>query len=139
MYRLFYDPSGFRLEALAPMHSNPISEGRQLASVQDPLLTLNMPCQHAQETLTAANRVRLTGPICRNEESEPHPFIGASPVKSSVKNASNHFSATVFFDEDSGKFSTEYIPLVSGENQIEIRFTYKDGEKLSQNLRIVKN
>jgi hypothetical protein len=138
IYDLFYEPAGFNLAALAPMHSNPISEGRHLASVQDPLLTLNIPCNSTQETQTAANRVRIMGPICRGEDSEVQ-IKNTTPMKSSIQNTSNHFNAAVFFDEDSGKFATEYIPLVSGENKIEISFKHKDGETVSQNLRVIKN
>lgn len=134
VYHILYDHSDFTAAALTPMNSNPISEGgRQLASFSSPIATLDIPCDEAQKKETHATKLRLKGILCGWS-----PKMGnATLAKASIINTANQYSATVFTETESGKFSTDYIPLSTGENIIKFEFTYKNGKTISQTMSIV--
>ena len=54
-------------------------------------------------------------------------------------NSANKYSATVFTDVSSQKFSTDYIPLVSGRNAIHVEFSYQGGKTFSRDLALERN
>src|SRR3954469_21117361 len=93
VYQLLYSQNTFYPSALSPMNSNPTSEGRSLASVSEPLLTLEVPCSPTLEQNTQASRVRLKGQICGLskvlDESD-------QKVKAQITNQVNQFQATIF-------------------------------------------
>src|SRR4051794_6854064 len=63
VYNLVYTQGGFQPNALVAMSSNPISEGRSLASGSQSLLTLSLQCDETNQ-VTQANKVRLNGQLC---------------------------------------------------------------------------
>jgi hypothetical protein len=133
IYGLFYDSHGFTPAALKPMAANPISEApRTPASASQAFLNLEIKCAQSHDQDTTAGKVRLAGPLCGTDGSTPATQL----TKTSVMNAANQFSATVFTDVNSAKFSTDYIPLTTGKNVLHLEFTYRNGKAVTQDLTI---
>jgi hypothetical protein len=134
VYNLIYNHKGFHPTALVPMSANPISEGRKLASIPQSNLTWEIQCDQSFEKDTPSNKVRINGPLCGAD-----PFQGASNlIKANIMNTSNQYTATIFTDVGSGKFSTDYIPLQPGKNSIRVEFSYFNGKSFSQDILINK-
>lgn len=134
VYNLFYDQQNFRPAALTPMAANPISEGRAPASVTQAFASVEVTCGDAMNSQkTAASKVRLSGALCG-----VMPGDTGKLVKTVVVNNANQVNATVFTDPNSAKFSTDYIPLNSGQNSIHLEFSYRDGTTYRQNLNFEK-
>lgn len=136
VYQLFYESPNFRATALAPMHANPLSEGRSPASTSSQsFMNLDVRCENNAERDTSASKVRLNGALCGADASEDSSKL----TKTSVVNTANKFNATVFTDTTANKFSTDYIPLNPGRNAIHIEFAYRSGKIVSQDVVIQKN
>ncbi len=130
LYKLFYNYDAFNPIALVPLNSNPISEGRSLASVTPVLLNVDIPCDKPVTITSQASRVRLHGQLCGVNPNE-----GASKLaKMTIINSANQFNATVFTDVYNEKFSTDYIPLNTGINSIQLNFSYLDKKPVSQEI-----
>ena len=124
-YRLVNDRDGFEPSILAPMASNPISESRAPASA--PLFgQVDFNCQSHQEVSVSASKIRINGPICGGAAGKG---TSQNLMKASIINTANQFTATVFTDAGSGKFSTDYIPLGGEKNTIQLEFTFKGGNR----------
>ena len=132
VYNLFYDHGGFHPKALEPMASNPISEGRSPASISPLFMMVELKCEPSLERQTSANKLRLTGDLC----GASTPSDLSKLVKTQIFNASNHFTATVFTDTASSKFSTDYIPLAAGKNLVRVEFQFQGGRTISQDLNV---
>jgi hypothetical protein len=138
LYQLLYqgpiDPSS---SALVPMKAKPTSEGRKVASAEpSPLLNVHINCAKGSEAITQASRARIQGELCGRKTSEE----GAKLSSATITNASNQFVATIFAQNDSNYFSTDYIPLSQGQNKIHVEFSYiGDSKPYSQDLLITKN
>ena len=132
IYSLFYSQTGFHPQTLTPMSSNPISEGRMPASasrslngVTLSLSTFDFQCNKPLDKDTSSTKIRLTGVLCGLPTD-----TGTLKIKKAViLNTTNQFNATVFSDGIQKKFSTDYIPLNPGKNQIHVEFVYQSGEK----------
>lgn len=81
---------------------------------------------------TAAAKVRVTGPFCgasnRGLASDrPEALIekGVTPYQLKIQNDTNSYAATVLSDQQSGTFSTDFIPLEMGPNKVSMAFFYK--------------
>jgi len=121
-----------RVAMLSPMASNPISSaGRAPASTEPLLGSVDFTCQKDGEASVRASRIRISGPICGME-------AGARIASTSVLNSANQFRATVFTDLGSRRFSTDYIPLNSDKNRIQVEFKFADGRQLSRELVLHK-
>jgi hypothetical protein len=134
IYHLFYDPSGFHPAALQNMAANPVSEGRSPASVSEAFQSAEINCTGNPERATSASKIRILGPLCSGAESVPNDSL----IRTAVSNETNKFSATVFTDSVLGKFSTDYIPLNPGKNQLKVEFAYKSGKTVTQDLAFSK-
>lgn len=136
-YDLFYSSQGFHPAALKPMAANPVSEGRSPASITSSFLSADVACGTNTDRETSASKIRLSGPLCGTDHSAEHQE--SDPLlRATVLNEANQFSATVFTDAASGKFSTDYIPLSAGKNQIKVEFSYKSGKVISQDVAFNK-
>jgi hypothetical protein len=135
VYNLFQDRAGFQPSALAPMASNPVSEGRAPASVAQSFLNLDVKCENNGEQETGASKVRLTGTLCGAAPSDD----SAKLLKTQIVNNANKFSATVFTDLSAGRYSTDYIPLNTGKNPIRIEFVYQGGKFVTHDIVVSKN
>ena len=127
LYSLLYDSENFRFSAIKPMVSNPVTEMRVPANAVPTFLNVDLVCDIAGEKQTPASKLRLSGPICGLPNKE-------ALAKTTIINDTNRFTATVFTDLDTAKFSTDYIPLNSGRNTIKVEFTYKGGKTYTQAL-----
>jgi hypothetical protein len=121
------------------MHANPISEGRSPSSTTFLNQTLNIDCKKlatgTSEELTSASKIRLVGALCGLQE----PGIEAARrPRILVTNLANQFSATVFADKSSDKFSTDYIPLNTGKNTLHLEFNYNQGQTVSLEINVNK-
>jgi hypothetical protein len=136
VYNLFYDRQGFHATALAPMAANPISEGRTPASVPRSFQNLDLKCEMpAGDQDTQAAKVRLNGTLCGSTIGMDETKL----IKTQVTNIANKFTATVFTDLSSSKYSTDYIPLNAGKNPVHIEFFYQGGKQVTRDLTINKN
>jgi hypothetical protein len=135
VYNLFYDRDTFHPKTLTPMEANPLSEGkRTLASAASAnLFNLDVPCDHSLSKEIQSDRVRLLGTFC-DKTLQPGRLL-----KSQIVNNTNHFNATVFTDTESGKYSTDYIPLEPGENGVHLEFSFLDGKSFSQEINISRH
>lgn len=108
--------------------------GRSLASVAGPatqaavqgvrqVATLAVGCDE-EKLKVNSQHVRLRGKSCQT-----------STHSISVKNSTNGYSATVFSQEGSG-FTTDYLAMAPGENQIVIEEVATTGEKKSHTVVI---
>jgi hypothetical protein len=135
-YCLIYQDSIFT-RPLAVSGYRPLDSTRAPASVSHPLLNLELKCSdsgEAPEQTTQASKLRISGEICDGNQA-----AAGSLQKTSIINGANRFSATVFMDTSTHKFSTDYIPLNSGKNTIHIEFSYSGGHIQSRDLNITKN
>ncbi|HUP56578.1 MAG TPA: hypothetical protein VM598_03940 [Bdellovibrionota bacterium] len=85
-----------------------------------------------QITLSAA-KIRISGPLCGA------PTSSAQLIRTQVINGANRHEATVFTDLTEQKFSTDYIPLVSGKNPIHVEFMYQDGKVFTRDIAFERN
>lgn len=140
IYHLFYDPNGFQPAALKTMAANPVSEGRSPASVSGAFQNAEINCSNNPELATSATKIRISGPLCNGTETAAVTGTAeADPlIRTVVMNETNKFSATVFTDATLGKFSTDYIPLSPGKNQVKVEFAYKSGKTVTQDLAFSK-
>lgn len=88
----------------------------------------NVTCEATSESNFAetVQQVRLRGRTCL-------PNSKARLKSAQVRNLSNGFVATVFTPDDS-RFSTDYINLKAGLNQIVVDMDFSDGSKLARKL-----
>ena len=108
------------------------------AAVKPLFFTYDLQCNANSDQATDASKLRLTGELCpdgRSPSSVTPPHID----QITVTNTANKFTATVFTDSNAGKFSTDYIPLNTGKNLIQIQFAYPGGKISTQNLTIDKS
>jgi hypothetical protein len=138
VYHLLYDHPSFNTPILTQMHSNPLSEGRTLASLHDTQrsdMNLEISCNTMSLQETTAGKLRLKGPICGSGTYQLPDHL----VKATITNTANQFHATVFTDLNSGLFSTDYIPLNTGENTIRFEFSYPEGKVVNHEILIKRN
>lgn len=91
-------------------------------------------CDMNGEQSIEAGKVRLSGPFCNGNGT----VSTDSPVKTAILNEANQFSATVFMDASTGRFSTDYIPLTTGSNPIAIEFKYASGASVKKAITILR-
>ena len=102
--------------------------------IMDPIAmnVVNVPCwDEANEDAgeTSARWIRLTGKSCQeNSDAE----------SVSVKNLSNGFSATIFSTAGRASLTTDFIPLLQGQNKILIRFRREKGATVENQLSFVR-
>jgi hypothetical protein len=141
IYSLFYDQQSFRAAALTPISNSPISDGMSRSPAgfsSQSFLNFDIKCEGGNTKETTATKVRLTGNLCGMLTGISQD-VGNQLMKSAILNQANKFNATVFTDVSAGKFSTDYIPLNSGENPIKIEFTYKNGKVFTQEFNVSRN
>ena len=119
---------------LTQTHSNPLSEGRRLASIsQIPLKTLEFQCFTPQDVIVHSKKVRIIGHICNAFGSLGNP---QQLISSKINNTTHPFEATVFAVTDSAEFSTDYIPLTLGDNILHFEFSFSDQPTFTTDWKI---
>jgi hypothetical protein len=114
--------------------------GQLLASPQDNaaaipkvrMEVLRVPCwdkQKAEIEGTSAKWLRLTGRACQTES------VDAKSV--TVRNLSNGYVATVFTGADQD-FTTDFIPMQAGKNDIQIRIETAPGAQIESHFTLMK-
>ncbi|OFZ80800.1 MAG: hypothetical protein A2583_08475 [Bdellovibrionales bacterium RIFOXYD1_FULL_53_11] len=135
VYNLFYDRQGLQSTSLSPMSANPVSEGRTPASTVQSFVNLDLGCDPSVTRDTQAVKMRILGAMCGPGSIMAE---GVKPLKTKIVNQANRFEATIFTDMSAGKYSTDYIPLSPGQNQITIEFAYPGDRAFAQNLIVNK-
>ena len=133
-YNLLYLHHGFHPKVLSKMASEPLTEGRHLASIPS-LVELNVPCQPSFEEKTGASKVKLNGSLCSYSRSG-NP--SGNKIEAEMINKTNSVQATVFLNETTEHYSTEYFSLVPGANSIRLRIIYPDRTSFTQEITISK-
>ena len=139
VYNLFYDHQNLQATPLTGLASAPAQvENRSPSSVSQLVQNIDIQCGSTEELQTSAIKVRLSGQLCKSPRSLSN-SDSAKLIKTQIYNDANKFSATVFADISSGKFSTDYIPLNTGKNPIHIEFEYQGGKSVTQDVNILKH
>jgi hypothetical protein len=149
VYSLFFDFQNLRAAPLGTGSQSVAMSweagARGPASHQNTFRSIDFKCEESAATGTApaaspeagvvlsASKIRLAGPLCGS------PSPSAKLLKTQVINSANKYSATVFTDLSSQKFSTDYIPLVTGRNPIHVEFSYQGGKTFSRDLALERN
>lgn len=129
--------SAYRLIFMAPSFTpvvvtEPAKVDRKIASLQSQFIQVDVPCTEHFETETTASKVRLISKFCKGTKAESPSIV----KKLSVVHGTNRFNATVFVSND--QFSTDFIPLVAGENPIQIEIETRDGGKFTREIAFKK-
>jgi hypothetical protein len=121
----------------------PLSSGAQteaeripaaLPQPSDAMRAFDFNCELTGEQAIVAGKVRISGPFCKAMGSG----AGDAPLKTTLLNEANQFTATVFMDASVGRFSTDYIPLNSGSNPIQVEFRYANGSAVKKSFVLLK-
>lgn len=91
-------------------------------------IDFNMPCEGNTRFSRNVVQVRLSGKLCGKLAQQ-------DIEQSEIRNMTNGFSATVFYPGPHA-FTTDYITLVGGENQIHIQHILKSGTRYDRTLMI---
>lgn len=97
------------------------------ATAQPFMGTLSMNCSENSEVKASYEHVRIKGDTCLR--------AGEQLVSTKVRNLSNGMTATVFHQGDRN-FTTDYIALSSGENQLVVETTSQSGETRARHLLV---
>lgn len=88
---------------------------------------LDLPCSEQDQFISGTDLLRIRKPNCGKLKSQL--------VKSAIRNDSNGYVATVFQMHEGG-FTTDYIQLQPGVNQLEIENEFSDGSVEKRLLKI---
>ena len=113
--------ASFKIDSREPAAVSPNVISESLGGTKGlQAVELTLPCEPTKNNfVNAVSAVRLTGSNCG-------PKREISSVE--VLNDANGFSATVFFP-DPNSFTTDYVALMPGENNIKLLVIYKNGER----------
>lgn len=123
---LLTDPPPEDLEsssAIFAMNSTSLTRGIASAHAADPKANtetlVNLSCSDTNQTFeTASTRLRLKGANCTED--------GNIPLNTQVRNKTNGYVATVFHRSPMD-FTTDYINLREGQNEIDVKFQTEKG------------
>lgn len=111
----------------ASQKSSPGAGPVDMAPTAEPLETLQWDCQdYAAAPQFKGSHLRLKSRFC--DKSEPQEL--------KVTNHSNGYTAAVFINASG--FSTDFIDLKDGMNQISIEWTSGQGQKVKRDLSVVR-
>src|SRR5579885_2488532 len=134
VYSLFFDFENLRAAPLGTGSQSVAMSwdtgARSPASHSTAFRSIDFKCEDESNMVLSASKIRLTGPLCGS------PSPSAKLLRTQVVNSANKYSATVFTDLSSQKFSTDYIPLVAGHNPIHVEFSYQGGKTFSRDLAL---
>ena len=114
-----------------------VDSERDPASIQSAagsMRQFDFRCDLSGEQSVDAGKVRISGPFCPGSRGTTN----ESPLKTTLLNEANQFTATVFMDSSTGRFSTDYVPLGAGPNPIQIEFRYADGSAVKKSFVLLK-
>ena len=125
---------------VSPSRSPATVTSRQIPKPDPGYIPYQTRCEHTESFETNSGKIRIIGPLCG---------LGAGAVtdvkdfRFTIANNTNMYTATVFQDYKTHSFSTDFIPLQNGDNNIQIQFSY--GKRAPASLielnikRIIKN
>lgn len=87
---------------------------------------------------TQASKLRLMGHFCNTSAVGTSTESKPLTTKAYVVNQTTRYTATVFVDNNSGKYSTDYIPLQSGLNEIKVQVVDGAGKRSDIPLKITR-
>ncbi len=120
VYNLFTDKTTF--SEIAEQ-----SQARQPASVVKTPQNIEISCDKLISQGVDSDRVRIAGLLCGS---------GEKLLKTQILNTTNHYTASVFIEENAGKYQTDFIPLMPGLNKIKIEFNYSGNQSFGQEIEL---
>jgi hypothetical protein len=110
-------------------------EDRQPASSDDPQkspspYTFYIDCESENNLTTKAKRLRIVGQLCLKTKKQTR-------SSSAIHNKTNGYRATVF-SLDKKRFTTDYITLEEGQNEIDIKHLLSNGKYDSLKVSVVR-
>lgn len=141
VYNLFYESPAFQTEASRGLWSKtteraPASSKRGETASSSLMGQITVPCQAPGQTQaiqipnTNAMRVRLLVQLCESD------VVKQAEVKNLT--LTRPFEATVFADKSQDSFSTDYIPLEVGRNEISVHVTLASGKVTDRKLEVTR-
>ncbi|MGE4233412.1 MAG: hypothetical protein AB7F43_08800 [Bacteriovoracia bacterium] len=122
-YELLFSVSPASSEASRHIASENKIE-KQSSGLREKFLTYNLPCEAPNQHETTATKIRISGPLCSGNKPIRRPALTEKErLTAKAENATNKYIATVFYDQIDDRYSTEFIPLEPGANQILIRLS----------------
>jgi len=123
-----YDSSRAPASEGAQVSSVVLEKGTYHKTVSEKNAFVQLNCQdenlvEKSEQEVQASALRIAGFGCKKENSIQ------------IRNQTNGFTAEVIFTQEN-QFTTDYIDLSVGQNDLEIISTQKDGTKINQKLKI---
>ena len=95
--------------------------------------TLNLKCEDQSQVVTTA-KVRMSGNLCLAASDTFGPLTRATVTNVTAKTAGN-----VFADTSEGRFSTDFITLMPGTNEIHFEFSDSRGKTIQRTIQLMKN
>ena len=147
VYRLVTDGPALN-RSYDEIKRKPASVTEEVFNKKD-FLIYNTNCTSPELISTTASKVRIEGANCGapsllkskrspgsttlNTENLEHPLS-----TSQVTNKISHFSGSLIFEPETNKFSTEFIPLELGKNNVHLDFKYKTGKSVPLDIEITR-
>lgn len=100
---------------------------------------IELDCVAGVEYQVSSERVKLRGMLCPPESMsltggrEPS---SETPARIKVVNQANEALGTVFMDSGHKKFTTDYLPLIAGENHLLVTYYYRGNRSSQRDLTI---
>jgi hypothetical protein len=98
-----------------------------MISATEKIATFKLNCKDKSPSQeVSSNYLRIFGSLC-----------GLDSESVQITNSSNGFQASIFMSENDN-FSTDFIDLQEGENQLQVNFLDADGHKMLKTLHIYR-
>ncbi len=135
-YNLIDEGSDLKLSALSPEHEIPSIQTRGPASRKTTSTQLlentQLSCNGDTSETTTAAKIRFSGEVClpRAKIGPSMPSFASRPAGApsfqgaSISVPASGHEANVFVDLSSGKYTTDYIPLRLGQNEVRVDFKF---------------
>lgn len=129
-----------------------INSGRKIASINrnidismenEGYIPISLPCNGPLKTIhTNSSKIRLIGNYCGYPRLAPHERgVRADDVfrysTFKILNSSSGYEALVLQNNSEQEFSTDFITLSQGDNNIDVVFNYSNSKQFKTSLKVV--
>lgn len=114
------DPVGVQSRAQADREPASVSDSQFQANADSvkAASVLTIECAKRDDIVSLTQQIRLKGRVCQEDDK-------ISIITTQIENTRNGYVATVFHQDR--EFSTDFIQLSEGENQLLVKHTLSDG------------
>lgn len=141
VYRLFFGWESLDAAPKALNEAPKSTPATEAVSPQAATSPLEITCNTPLHLETPHAKIRIVGPLCENEDAAPKTTRKLAQAKASdaeITNHTNQFKASVFTYTEANKFSTDYIPLANGNNEIRITYKLTTGANYQQRVVVLR-